>query len=461
VNAWTLAALAALANGPAPDYPVDAARFPFLTETGRQSRITDFGISVQGEDRTSPAATARLRTGHWGFVAAQLGHLRSGLELSTHRGNAFVTEQRGRLDLGASYRLSRVRLDTHVFRRRDDQGSGWVLDASAGLRVTPDLELIGGLVDESDRATLGIDDRRLDTEYLRVLYQSGTRFEAAVEVAQFEQRTVGGINVEGSELKASGVGVALGTEWRGGFRYEWLEGRLGRVFGEAELDVTAPIPLVRRLVVTGGTGQRWEPGLGRFEERVEAGVAFHARRYRLARDGEVASRVLRLARRANELGYNERRVFDDAGLRAFRERLALSPARGELLPEVDALYRAQIAERNVPLLGIGFQKVENEIEGRLSRTVRVSFGIPWPPAALFEPRESAVRFITVSFAHTNHSFDSGFESRQREAAVDVELNRDMSLVVRWAEPSRTPLHAALRRGPSPEFEVALVYAQGR
>jgi len=461
VNPWTLAALAALANGPAPDYPVDTARFPFLTEAGRQNRITDVGISVEGEDRTSPAAAARLQTGNWGYVAAQLGHLRSGLELSTYRGRGFATEERGRLDLGASYRLSRVRVDAHVFRRRDDQGSGWVMEASAGLRVTPDLELIGGILDESDRATLGIDDRRLDTEYLRVLYQRGTRFEATLEVAKFEQRTVGGINVEGSELRGDGVGVFLGTEWRGGLRHEWLEGRLGRVFGEAELDVTAPIPRLRRLVVTGGTGQRWEPGLGRFEERLGAGIAFHARRYRLARDGEVARRVLRLASRAHALGYNERRVFDAAGLRAFRERLALSPARDELLPELDALYRAQVAERNVPLLGVAYQKVENEIEGRLSRTVRLSLGIPWPPGAFVEPRESAVRFITLSFAHTDHSFDSGFASQQREAALDVELNRDTSLVVRWAEPNRTPLHAALRRGPSPEFEVALVYSQGR
>jgi hypothetical protein len=445
---------------PVPDYPLDSVRFPYLTSPERDSVLTDVQLGMESDDRTASAVAARMRLGDFGYVGGQVGQRQSEAFVSTWRGGLRLMEQRGLLELRSDYRMRRARADAALLRRRDDQGSGWVLSLAGDYRINPDLEVGAGLVRDSDSQTRGLDERFLGSEFLRVRYQKGTRLEAQLLATSFRQRTVGGLNVDGDRLDLTGVGIGLGAEWRGGLRYEWQRGPLGRELASFEADVTAPVPLLRRLVLTAGTTQRWEAEVRRYQDQLRAGLTLYARRFQLARTGEAASRTLRLARRAAELGLNERRVFTDPELRRFRERLALSPAGSELSADLDALYAAQIAERNVPVLGFEYQLIRDETAGRVDHVYQGTLGIPWPVWAIVGS-DRAVPFVTVSYVHTESEFDSGFRNAFRSVIADVELNREMLLRVRWNEPARAPLHAALRRGPPPRFEVGLVYALGR
>jgi hypothetical protein len=370
-----------------------------------------------------------------------------------------LAEQRGLLEFGADYRARRWRGEAELVKRRDDQGSGWVLGLEGSFRIDADLEVGAGISRDSDPETRGLDERFIESEFVRARYQKGTRLEAELLATSFRQRTVGGINVDGDRIDLSAVGLGFGFEWRGGLRYEWQRGPLGRELARLEGDVTAPLPLLRQVVLTAGTTQRWEAEVRRFEDRVRAGIGLYARPFTLARAGMAAARTLHLQRRARELGLNERRSFTGPELRAFRERLALSPAGSELRAELDALYLAQITERNVPLLGFEYELIRDEIGGRRDEIYQGTLGVPWPPWPIFS-REAA-RFVTLRYVHTDSGFDTGFRESFRSVIADIELNRESLIRVRWNEPARAPLHAALRQGPPPRFEVSLIYAQGR
>jgi hypothetical protein len=445
---------------PPPDYPVDSLRFPLWTSPEREDLLTDVQLGIESDDGTASALGGRMRLGEWGYVGAQLGQRRSEAFVSTWRGRLQVAEQRGLLELSSDYRARRLRGEAGLVRRRDDEGSGWVLNLEGAYRVQPDLEVSAGLVRDSDAETRGLDERFLGSEFIRVLYQRGTLLEAQLLATSFRQRTVGGINVDGDRLDLSGVGLGLGAEWRGGLRYEWQRGPLGRELASFEADVTAPVPWLQKLVVNAGTTHRWEAKVRRYEDQLRAGLTFYARPYLHARAGQVAARTLSLQRRAAELGLNERRVFTGPELRGFRERLALSPAGSELRAELDALYAAQLAERNVPVLGFEYRLIRDETAGRVDEIYQATLGVPWPVWSVLGSGP-AVPFVTLSYVHTVSDFDSGFHNAYRSVVADVELNRETSLRVRWNEPSRAPLHAALRRGPPPRFEVGLVYALGR
>lgn len=444
---------------PLANYPLDALRFPFLTSPERENPLTDVGIGLESDDGTAGAVGGRIRLGDFGYVGGQVGQRSSEAFVTTWRGGARVSEHRGLVDARADYRAGRFSGDLKLTKRRDDEGSGWVTALEGGYRVGLDLEVDVGLQRDSDPQTRGLDERFLGSEFVRVRYQRGTGLEAELLATSFRQRTVGGLNVDGDRIDLRAVGIGLGAEWRGGMRYEWQRGPLGRELADLDADVVAPIPYVRRLVLTAGTTQRWEARVRRFEDRVRTGLTLYTRSYRHARASETAARTRSLVQKAYELGLNERYVFGDTELRAFRERLALSPSGSELRAEIDALHAAQIADRNVPLLGFEYELIRDEVAGRRDEVYQGVLGIPWP--ILSFASGTSVPFVTLRYMHTDSEFDSGFRNAFRSVVADVELNREVLLRVRWNEPARAPLHAALRRGPPPRVEVSLVYAHGR
>jgi len=462
VNLSVLVALGLLFASQQPDYPIDSFRLPVLSQPS-EGRVTfaDVSFTVADTDRTSPTLGARLHVRDWGFLEAHVGRDRGGVSATTDRLEMGIEEERGRYDVRAGYRGSRYRIRVDAFRRRDDQGSGWVRGVVGAFRVNPDMEVFAGLQGDSDDVTLGLPERRLATQRIGLLYQRGTHLDALVEGVKFRSLTAGGLELEGDAITASGLAIVFGAEWRGEWNYEWVEGRLGRERAFVALETIVPVPRFENFVLSGRTGQRWEPKLGRFEHQWRFGVAFHGRRYRLSRQGAAAERMLRLSRRLVGLGLNERRVYDDDARRAFRERLSLSPARDELRGEIEGLHANQIAERNVPLLGFEFEQEHDQLEGRRTRTYRALVGIPWPLSWPYRRDERAVRFITLRLAHTSRQFDSSYRSRQLQATIDVALNRETSIVVRWSEAERLPVHAALSGGPSPLIELQYVYSYGK
>ena len=71
------------------------------------------------------------------------------------------------------------------------------------------------------------------------------------------------------------------------------------------------------------------------------------------------------------MGYNERRVHTLDGRRALRERLSLSAKRQELANEIEALYQAQVRDRNVPHLGFEWVFTRDPVFGSVRTTLDI------------------------------------------------------------------------------------------
>ena len=173
-----------------------------------------------------------------------------------------------------------------------------------------------------------------------------------------------------------------------------MDGRFPR--REGGVTAGALVPLAARLVAEGGAEVRLERGAGLRAHEYRGALTWFGRRFYPRRASESASRALELARRATRLGGNERSRSRDDDRRAQRERLALSRGREDLRGEIDALYRAQVAEREVPLLGVELVDAEDALPGVATRTVRGFVGVPWPPAWPWRANEAAVPFLRAS-----------------------------------------------------------------
>ncbi len=186
--------------------------------------------------------------------------------------------------------------------------------------------------------------------------------------------------------------------------FDRVQGRVERTEGRA--DVRAAFRFAQYFVATARTSQEWQPGVERFLRDHRVGLTFFGRRFRFARSSESAEAVLPLTRRANELGYNERRVYDIDGLRALRERLSLSPAGVELADSIDALYLAEIRERNVPQLGFEVAQTTDELTGSESNAYSVFIAGPWRLAWPFSRGEARTEFARLEWVTRDQRFPS-------------------------------------------------------
>jgi hypothetical protein len=199
----------------------------------------------------------------------------------------------------------------------------------------------------------------------------------------------------------------------------------------------------------------------RFEEDIRAGLTFFGRPHRFAREGETAARLLGLTRDAFALGLNERRVYDVDGLRALRERVALSPAREELVEGIESLYRAQVAERNVAQAGFEIVHHSDDIDGVVETTYRGFLGVPWRPRWPFGTGGSVVDFFRFDYAHLRRRYVPGLATTSHLLSVEVALNRETSVRLRWLEPGSTATEIAKLIDPPRRVDFEVVYAFGR
>jgi hypothetical protein len=190
-------------------------------------------------------------------------------------------------------------------------------------------------------------------------------------------------------------------------------------------------------------------------------LTWFARRFTLPRAGEAAQRELALARAATAAGYNERRVFDDDALRAQRERLALSPTRRELRPDLDDVYRTQVDERSVPVLGVEVADRADALTGSSIRSISAFLGIPWPPAPPWRSNETATRFLELAYERARHTSGQDFRAHTDRIALTVALSREMDLVVGWQHAEPTALDLIRGIGARNTFEASCIYAFGR
>jgi len=445
-----------LLAGDEPRYPLPASAPESLAEPGGPLVLTDLRYRLTHENENDQAFAVRGRVKNFGFLGAFADEDRRGVTLQTQRLDLGYFADPSFTNLQAGWRGSKLLLDVEAEQRPRQDGHGWTIDGDFALRLSPDLEALAAIRTDTDRG-LAL-PRTLSRQALGVLWQRGTRLDLAANLARAEDRTLAGFDQERLRAAASAAGYAWNSEAALEVGFERARGRAPRdeIFASASLRTA-----LGRWLAEARSANHWEPGVLWFDHELGAGLAFHARRVRLPRAREAAERMLELSRRANAMGYNERRVYDEDGRRALRERLLLSPRRAELAREVLALHRAQIGERNVPIAGVQALERYESVSGVRQRSLEAFAGVAWPPRWPWHHDEAAAPFLTARYTRLEARFANGFTSTTHAAALLAELNREMSLVVRWRRPGATPLDATLRTGRARSWEIEYVYARGR
>jgi hypothetical protein len=458
----TAASLALLLASSDPDYPLGKLRFPSLTQPADPVLLTDLRYGFSQDGSTVQRFEARVRLRAFAFLAGEVISQRRGVFFSSQRIDIGLTEDRGRHVIEGGYRapkwLVRARAERRPPPTPSNEDAGWVIDTRWALRLDPDLELLFEFLEDTD-SSAGLPTRPLRRGALGFLYQRGNHLEFLANVSRSRVRTDGGIESDRHGVQAAAIFYRTGLQLESAFVYSHSTGRLASSEGLGAVALSAE--LGRHFVARASTTNRWEPGVKRFEQDSRVGVTFFGRRHHFFRGGDVGRRVLALTRRAYELGYNERRVYNVEGLLALRERLALSPMREELAADLDELYRAEVRERNVPQAGFEIARRTNDIEGVQSWTYRLFAGIPWRVDWPFGRNEDSVNFIRVEYTHQELDFSPGFRSLARELEIEVALNREMIALFRWSKPARTPTDIALLRPRSSRIELEYTYAFGR
>ncbi|HEX6738697.1 MAG TPA: hypothetical protein VF310_10510, partial [Vicinamibacteria bacterium] len=427
-----LAALT-LATLSLPSFPVRQPA-PDFTAPGDPFKLVDLRYEMSDTFSTEHAFAARVRVRDFGFVGARFEGEDRALTLQTARFEAAAEGEEGAFTFSGAYRAPRFLVESsarHVTARGQ---RGWVLRPSLAVRLSREWELLGS-VRGDDRPA-----RFLRSASAGFLWQHGTHLEVSGEYAY--ERVTTQARADNTVDRGTLAAVAqLGTraELSGGVELEDTDGRFPR--RELASDAGLRISLAPRLLLEGAARHRIERGGGsQRSHHYDGALTWFARRFTLPRAGESARQSLALARRATELGRNERVAFDDEERRAQRERLSLArSARDELHEPMLAEYQAQVDERPVPVLGFELVDERDALAGTETRTARVLLGVPWPPAWPWQHREDAVPFLRLDLER-----ERGISGPQYHAIADTlrltaSLNRELDLEVSWTRREPTPL----------------------
>ncbi len=461
-----------LAGNEGPEYPLGPLRLPPIAEDATPFRIADLRYAFTDDGRNVSIFETRVRAKGSLFLGGEVRGDRIGFSLDTQRVELGVSEENGDYELEGSFRAP-----WFLFASRAVEENGeWALSTSGSVRFSNDLELILAHAHDLDESVFtpapvieferrgvlppaGPPGRELRRTALSMLYQRGNQFEALAEVRGSRIRTEAGFDLDVERYGVATLWNPARFQLEGAVFYENTSGRLP----SRELDATLRIDaeLFPHILASASTSQKWEPGVLRFEEDYRFGATFFGRRHRFERRSEAAARILELQKKANALGYNERRVYDLEGLRRLRERLGISPARIELKEALDELYRAQVRDRNVPQLGFEVEIGEDSIRTVERLGYRVFVGVPWPVHLPFLPNEDAVEFVLAELALLQDDYAGGIRAVTRQASVTVFLNREMSLFARWQDPGIGPEEVILERSAPSSFTFGFEYAMGR
>jgi hypothetical protein len=456
------------ASGPAPaaplpaapveegvEYPLGRMGVPDFGAPGEPFKLVDLHYDVSDTDRTTQAFAARVKVWNRGYLGASFEGERREIAWTSQRLELSAAGEDGVYDLFGSYRAPRFILATEAETGGPAEGSGWLVRPSLSVRLSPSFEILAGAAGNTRRP----DDRFLRAMSLGFLWQHGVGFEAAAEIARTREIVEAGFENTRDRCALSMVGQVGAAELSGEAWGEDVDGRFPRREGGGSAQ--ARVPLSARLLVEGGALVRFERGAGLRAHEYRGAITWFGRRFYPPRASESASRALELARHATERGGNERLVFTDDARRAQRERLALSRRREELHDEIAGLYRAQVAERQVPLLGLELLDAEDALPGVATRTVRAFIGVPWPPAWPWQGNEAAVPFLRLDLSRQRQTSGVGFAAVTWASSLSVALNREMDLVLRWSRSDPTALDVIRGIGRRRTIELAYVYAFGR
>jgi hypothetical protein len=451
-------ALALLLQSEVP-YALGTWRAPDLTAPGQPFTLYDLRYRVSDGVATTHAFAARVKVAGTGFLSLDIDDENRRVAFATQRLDLAFAEQEGSYDLLGGYRARRFVVEAQAHRRSAAEGKGWRLGGSMAGRLSADLELLGRFEGDTRPVprTTALEDRFFRRGSLGLLYQGGARLEAFAQASRSRLRTSGGIEFDRDRFELAAQAYARVGQLSTEAIVENTHGRFPR--REVAASILAEVPWRHLLFETQVFG-RWERGGPRLEDRYRVGLSWFGRRVHLARSGEAAARTTALARRAYALGYDERREHDDAGRRALRERLSLSARRDELAQDLRALHEAQVEERNLPLLGVEFEDASDTVTAVKSRAWRVFVGVPWPLATPWSVNEAAAPFLRLAFERRRDVYGAALAVVERSVALEAQLDRQMSLVLRWRKGDPTPLDIVRGTPVTRTLELEYVYAFG-
>jgi hypothetical protein len=444
--------LVSVASFSYPSYPLRQPE-PDLFAPGDPFKLVDLRYSLSDTFSTDHAFAARVRVKDWGYLGASFQHEERTLTLQTQRWEVDAQGDEGAFALRGAYRAPRVLVSTGATRVTARGARGWVVRPSLAVRVTRDLELLASLDGDSRPSQF------VRAASVGFLWQRGAHLEAFGEYAHLRESTAARAdNTIDSGLLAA-VAQLGPAEVSGGVRLDDVDGRFPR--REMETDAGLRFSLAPRLLLEGGARTRFETGAAQRSHHYDGALTFFARRFTLPRAGRSAEHSLALARRATELGYNERRLFDDDSRRAQRERLSLARQRDELRDEIVAEYEAQVDERAVPTLGFELVDERDRVAGTESRIARVVLGVPWPPAWPWRSNDAAVAFLRLDLERERGLSGPGYRTIADIVRLTAFLNREMELRLSWGRESSSPLDLIRGIGERRTVTLDYVYAFGR
>ena len=442
----------------APEYPVSAIPLPCARTACGSVTLVDFSVGVAHDGDTDQEVEARVRIGDRAFAGGRAGPGYQSLRLTTHRAGLGLDYRNGTVGFHGSYRAPRVLLEARTDRRGDEQGHGWSSELQAAIRFGPDFEiLVGGAKASDPTPTSFLVDSQLGRVSGGFIWQRGLALEISTEASSAR------IDSAGRQLDRDRVGTSVafyqsrGVRVHGELAYERDRGFIPSTTRTTGLGLEAHIG--SRLVAHAASVRRSELDLGSVEEDYRAGLTLFARRHSFDRGGEAAAQTLDLTRRATAMGYNERRVHTLDGRRALRERLSLSGNRRELDTAIEALYQAQVRDRNVPHVGFEWVRQKDPVFGSVRDVFDVFAGLPWRPRWPFRTGSDPVVFLVFRYSHIESDLiESSFERQYR---AEVALNRETNFVFVWIDPEQTRLDDVLNRRVSQRWETRLVHRLGR
>ena len=444
---------------PAPEYPIRAVPLPCVPAACGSVTLADFSVGVARDGDTDQEVEARVRIGDRAFAGGRAGRRRQSFRLTTHRVALGFDHHDGASRFDGSYRAPRILIEARTEHRGDERGQGWSSELQAAIRFGLDFEILfGGLKASVPKPTSFLADSPLRGVSGGFIWQRGLTLEISTQASSTR------IDSGGHEYDRDRVGTEVAYYWSRGVRlqgelaYERDRGFIPSGIRTAGLGMEAQ--LNPHLVAHGGFIGRSELDLGSVEEDYRVGITLFARRHTFDRAGEAATRTLDLARRAAAMGYNERRVHTLDGRRAMRERLSLSGNRGELADELEALYQAQVQDRNVPHLGFEWVREKDPVFGSVRTTLDIFAGLPWRPGRPFWTGDDVVDFLGFGYSYIEKDFVQS-TSHERQYRAEVALNRETNIVVVWIDPDQTRLDETFDRPVSQRWEARLVHRLGR
>ena len=473
-----LAAWPSMASGQAAaeelEYVLGPLRFPPLLDEAAPLRLVDLDLQYWDARSRRGSLSTRFKLHDRWFIGGEVDSERFGMFVDSARMELGVTRSDQALVVEGAYRfkhwLQRVEL------QRSRAGGDYLVDLDAAARLSDGVEILLGYFEDFDQQTnqppsldefietgvlpgAGRPSRLVKRRQLGIRFQPDSRFEVDARLSSSRRRAAGGFDFDETQLSIDSIWNHRRLELSGEASVLDVGGRLAR--RQFLVGLGAEYRLSNRLVVHGRTRQGWQPGVLRDDHGFSGGVTWYARRHRFARGEAIGERVNELVRSAYALGLNERRVFDPASLRGLRDRLSLTDTREALAESIEALYRAQVLDRQVPQVGVTLGTHTDRIVGVETRTYGLFLGLPWGPRFWLRGGEPSVNFVHLEWAFIEQRFDGGLVATADSLSIRVALNRELGARLSWRRPGRTPLDIANRLTRPSTLSIEFTYALGQ